>query len=78
MNNNNNIENENDKLKKNISNNADEEIEIVDNNNNIIQDLMESKTKFDFHKAGFFISSFTIFFSTLVSLILLLIMESYP
>ena len=50
--NNNNIENENDNLKKTVSGNADEEIEIVDNNNNIIQDLMESKTKFDFHKAG--------------------------
>ena len=42
----------NEDIKKPVNGNADEEIAIVDNNNNIIQDLMESKTKFDFHKAG--------------------------
>ena len=44
------IESEN--VKKPVIGNEDEEIAIVDNNNNIIQDLMESKTKFNFNKAG--------------------------
>ena len=39
-------------LKKSESGETDN-IEIVDNNNNIIQELMESKTKFDFKKSSF-------------------------
>ena len=38
-------------LKKSQSGETDN-VEIVDNNNNIIQDLMESKTKFDFKKSS--------------------------